>query len=115
MKRIVSAALLMTCLLTGCGDVGAAAAGSTHAASQNGLYAAQTAKETHELRPQLMETQTVCLWAREQLPEELQATYDLLDHTAAFMGRSRCRWRPPRRRSAGACQRFGSTIRSILV
>lgn len=86
MKRIVSAALLMTCLLTGCGMSGLLPQGSTHAASQNELYAAQTAKETHELRPQLMETQTVCLWAREQLPEELQATYDLLDHTAAVHG-----------------------------
>ena len=86
MKRIESAALLMTCLLTGSGMSGLLPQGSTHAASQNELYAAQTAKETHELRPQLMETQTVCLWAREQLPEELQATYDLLDHTAAVHG-----------------------------
>ena len=82
MKRMLPAAMLLGLLLTGCSLSGLLPVGEPRAAEQENYYAAATeAAETH-YQPPLLESQNVCLWARQQLSLKEQQVYDLLAQAA---------------------------------
>ncbi len=83
MKRTISAALLLTVLLTGCSLPAFRTDQAVSPPEQNDLYAAQTQRQAATYQPALVQCQSPVLWAREQLEPDLQAVYDQLNDAAA--------------------------------
>lgn len=83
MKRTISAALLLTVLLTGCSLPALRTEQAVGPREQNDLYAAQTQRQADTYQPALMACSSPELWAREQLEPDLQAVYDQLNDIAA--------------------------------
>ena len=83
MKRTISAALLLTVLLTGCSLPALRTEQAVGPREQNDLYAAQTQRQADTYQPALMACNSPELWAREQLEPDLQAVYDQLNDIAA--------------------------------
>ncbi len=82
MKRILPAAVLLGLLLTGCSLSSLLPVGETRAAEQENYYAAATEAAENQYQPPLLESQSVCLWARQQLSIKEQEVYDLLARAA---------------------------------
>ena len=83
MKRTISAALLLTILLTGCSLPSFRAEQVAPSSEQDDLYAAQTQQPAATYQPVLVQCKSPLLWGREQLEPELQTVDDLLDHAVA--------------------------------
>ena len=82
MKRTISAALLLTVLLTGCSLPALRTEQAVGPREQNDLYAAHQ-RQADTYQPALMACNSPELWAREQLEPDLQAVYDQLNDIAA--------------------------------